>query len=63
MWTRKEYNLYRNQLRKLLRAAKNKHYADRNLENKHKSKTFWIMIKSVVNKNKKTKFQDGLDSN
>ena len=35
MRTRKEYELYRNQLRKLLRVAEKKHYADRISENKH----------------------------
>ena len=58
MRTRKEYELYRNQLRKLLRVAEKKHYADRISENKHNSKRLWMIIKSVINRNKKTKFQD-----
>ena len=37
MRTRKEYELCRNQLHKLLRVAEKKHYADRISENKHNS--------------------------
>ena len=55
---RKECELYRNQLHKLLRVAEKKHYADRISENKHNSKRLWMIIKSVINRNKKTKFQD-----
>ena len=58
MPTRKEYELYRNQLRKLLRVAEKKHYADRISENKHNSNRLWMITKSVINRNKKTKFQD-----
>ena len=56
--TRNEYELYRNQLRKLLRAAEKKRYADRISENKHSSKRLWMIIKRAINRNKKTKFQD-----
>ena len=58
MRTRKEYELYRNQIRKLLSVAEKKHYADRISENKHNSKRLWMIIKSVINRNKKTKFLD-----
>ena len=58
MQIRKEYELYRNQLHKSLRVAEKKHYADRISENKHNSKRLWMIIKSVIKRNKKTKFQD-----
>ena len=56
--TKREYEVYRNQLRKLMRAAEKKYYTDQIMENKQNSKKLWLIIKHVINKNKRIKFQD-----
>ena len=56
--TKREYEVYRNQLRKLMRAAEKKYYTDQIMENKQNSKKLWSIIKHVINKNKRIKFQD-----
>ena len=53
--TKKMYEDYRNQLRKLMRAAEKKYHTDQILENKQNSKKLWSIIKSAINRNKKTK--------
>ena len=52
------YEDYRNQLRKLMRAAEKKYHTDQILENKQNLKKLWSIIKSVINRNKKTKLQE-----
>ena len=56
--TKRECELYRNQLRKLMRAAEKKYYTDQIMENKQNSKKLWSIIKHVINENKRIKFQD-----
>ena len=58
MRTKKEYVLYRNQLRKLMRVTEKKYHADRIMENKHNSRKFWSIIKNIINRKKKSKFQE-----
>ena len=41
-----------------MRAAEKKYYTDQIMENKQNSKKIWSIIKHVINKNKRIKFQD-----
>ena len=52
------YKTYRNKLNHILKCAERKHYSDLLNDNKNNVKRTWQILKSIVNKNKTTKFQD-----
>ena len=61
--TKIEYNVYRRNLRKLLRASEKKYHCDLLSKYKNNSKRLWAVIKNVINKKRKNKFQDKFQLN
>ena len=61
--TKIEYNVYRRNLRKLLRASEKKYHCELLSKYKNNSKRLWAVIKNVINKKRKNKFQDNFQLN
>ena len=61
--TKIEYNVYRRNLKKLLRASEKKYHCEILSKYKNNSKSLWAVIKNVINKKRKNKFQDKFQLN